>query len=98
MDQVSADALVAVEEAREIELRANAVGGRDEDRVRPCESKKPAERTNVADDLRPVRGADAIADPSQGIVPARDVDARVLVPQRTLSSTSFVSSSCTGTR
>ncbi len=66
MHEVGTDALVPIEHARELDLRADPVRRRDEDRVRAGELEEPAERADVADDLGPVRRPDLFADAREG--------------------------------
>jgi len=49
--KVGADDLVAIEDARELELRADTVRRRDEDPARAGRGEEPAELADVADDL-----------------------------------------------
>ena len=45
------------------------------------EREQPAEATDVADDLRPERGADVLLDELDGLLAGRDVDAGVRIGQ-----------------
>ena len=103
MHEVRADDLVSVEQARELELRADAVGRRDERHIRSGRCEETPELPDVADDLGPLGARDALADATKGVRGTPDVDPGALIRQahtRTFSdsSESLASSSCTGTR
>lgn len=103
MNEIGADDLVAIEKARELELRADAIRRRDEDLVRAGRREESAELSHVADDLGALRAGDAVLDPRKRVLGAGDVHAGVAVRQAhaftgSASSESFASSSCTGTR
>src|SRR3989442_414180 len=102
MHQIGADDLVAIEQTGELELGADPVGRRDEDRVGAGRGEEPAELANLADDLRPLRPCDALAHPRKRVLGAGDVHPRGFVREAHLtgstSSESWASSSCTGTR
>ena len=59
-------------------LRADTVGGRDEQRVAVAEladREEPAEPADVADDLGPERRADVVLDELDRLLARGDVDA-----------------------
>jgi hypothetical protein len=79
-DAVDPDRVVPAGELGDDRLRANAVGGRDEHRVVESvvrEREQPAEAADVADDLGPERGADALLDELDGLLAGCGVDAGV---------------------
>src|SRR5207247_7708103 len=103
IDEIGADDLVTVEESRDLELRADAVRRCDKDLVRAGRREEPAELPYLADHLGPPRARDAVLDPAQRVLRARDVHAGIAVRDAhaftgSASSESFASSSCTGTR
>ena len=69
-DEIDADGAVPVQELRELELGAHAVGAADQDRIGhllECSRREePAEAADVADDLGAIRGLDRGADRVDG--------------------------------
>ena len=103
VDEVGAHDLVAVEETSDLELCADSVRRRDEDRAGAGRGEESAELADVADDLGAPRARDAFLHPGERVLGARDVHPGVAVREAhaftgSASSESFASSSCTGTR
>ena len=97
VDEIGSDALVPIEQPRELELRPDAVGGRDEHGVGAGQPEQAGERADVAEHLGSLRRADPLADARERVLGSRDVHAGLPVVHA-VSRTSLVSSSCTGTR
>ena len=103
VDEVGTHDFVAIEQARDLELRANAVRRRDEDLVGARGREQPAELADLADDLGAPSARDTLLDLGKRVLGARDVHAGVAIGEAhaftgSLSSESFPSSSWTGTR
>ena len=83
-DAVDTDRVATVREPGDERLRADAVGGRDQQRISetlPVDREEPAEATDVAHDLGPERRADVCLDELDRLLARGDVDARVRVGQ-----------------
>src|SRR5690606_18217223 len=82
-DEVDADAVVRAVLDRELELRADAVGARNEDGLAIAfrHAEQPAEPAQTADDLGAQRALHGGLDSLDERVARVDVDARVLVSE-----------------
>src|SRR5262249_22494279 len=80
-DQIDADRVVPVRQERDLQLRSDAVRGRDEHRLLQArgDPDEPGEAADVAEHLGAERAARERGDPTDALVAGIDVDARPAV-------------------